>query len=337
MLIKLDIKKAYDKVDWYFLCKCLDAFGFNKQWINLVFKCIATPRISILVNGASEGFFKISRGLRQGDPLSPFLFIIMVESLGRLINRAREKALLVGIKITSNMEPITHQQFVDDTMLFGSSSHMEAYGIKNILNNYTNISDQEINTIKSNITFFNTNKELQTSILKILKFNEGEPPCKYLGLPLDKGTRSSSLWNQVVSKITNIISSWKGKWLSSTGKATLIKAVLSAMAIYQLSCMDLPASKRKEITSHIRTFFWQGLEDKARLPLIAWDKICLPKEMGGLGIKDLLIQSKALGAKLVWRMFSNPNAKWARTLFNKYLHNPDPISIFRTAHPPKGS
>lgn len=289
MLIKLDIKKAYDKVDWHFLCKCLDAFGFNKKWINLVFECIATPRISILVNGASEGFFEISRGLKQGDPLSPFLFIIMAESLGRVINWAREKGQLVGIKITSNMEPITHQQFVDDTMLFGSSSHMEAKRIKKILNNYTSISGQEINTMKSNITFFNTNNKLRTRILKILKFRAGELPCKYLGLPIDKGTRSSSLWNQVVTKITNRISSWKGKWISSTGKATLIKAVLSAMPIYQLSCMDLPASKMKEITSHIRTFFWQGLEDKARISLISWDKICLPKEMGGLGIKDLLI------------------------------------------------
>lgn len=64
MMIKLDIKKAYDKVDWHFLCKCLESFGFNKQWINLVFECIATPRVSILINGALEGFFEISSGLR---------------------------------------------------------------------------------------------------------------------------------------------------------------------------------------------------------------------------------------------------------------------------------
>lgn len=90
MLIKLDIKKAYDKVDWHFLCKCLEAFGFAKQWINLIYDCISTPRISILVNGSPVGFFNTSRGLRQGDPISPFLFILMVESLGRLLNNAKE-------------------------------------------------------------------------------------------------------------------------------------------------------------------------------------------------------------------------------------------------------
>lgn len=153
------------------------------------------------------------------------------------------------------MEPITHQQFIDDTMLFGLSSPFEAKTIKKILNSYTSISGQEINTMKSNITFFNTNKELQMRILKILQSKAGELPCKYLGLPIDKGTRSSNLWNQVVTKITNRISSWRGKWLSSTGKASMIKAFLSAMPIYQLSCMDLLASKRKEITKHIRTFF----------------------------------------------------------------------------------
>lgn len=173
---------------------------------------------------------------------------------------------------------------------------------------------------------------MQRKILNVLKYKIGELPCKYLGLPLDKGIRSSKLWDQMVSKITNRISSWKGKWLSSAGKATMIKVILSAMPIYQLSWMDLPASKRKVITKHIRTFFWQGSKDKFRLPLIAWDKICLPKAMEGLGIKDLKIQSKALGAKLVWRMYANPKAKWARTLYNKYLHNQDPISTFRTAH-----
>lgn len=119
----------------------------------------------------------------------------MVESLGRVINRARETQQLNGIKITSDLEPITHQQFVDDTMLFGLSNIIEEKGLKKILNNYSTISRQDINTLKSNITFLNTNKDLERKILNILKYKIGELPCKYIGLPLDKGIRSSKLWD----------------------------------------------------------------------------------------------------------------------------------------------
>ena len=88
MFMKLDIQKAYDMVNWRFLCKTLEAFGFSHQWINLIFKCISTTKISVLVNGSPEGFFKISRGIKQGDPLSPFLYIIMAKAFGRLIKLA---------------------------------------------------------------------------------------------------------------------------------------------------------------------------------------------------------------------------------------------------------
>lgn len=83
MIIKLDITKAYDNVDWRFLCKIMQAFGFNNQWIKLVFECISTLKFSILINGKPEGYFSSSKGIRQGDPLSPFLLIIMAEAFGR--------------------------------------------------------------------------------------------------------------------------------------------------------------------------------------------------------------------------------------------------------------
>jgi hypothetical protein len=109
MFIKLDIQKAYDMVDWRFLCKTLEAFGFSSQWINLIFQCISTTRFSILINGTPEGFFESSRGLRQGDPLSPFLFIIMAEAFGRALSKANKDGEISGIAITDNIPNITHQ------------------------------------------------------------------------------------------------------------------------------------------------------------------------------------------------------------------------------------
>ena len=109
MFMKLDIQKAYDMVDWRFLCKVLEAFGFSHQWINLIFKFISTPKIYVLINRTPKGFFKISRGIRQGDPLSPSLFIIMAKAFGREILDAYMKRRISGITVTRNVPNITHQ------------------------------------------------------------------------------------------------------------------------------------------------------------------------------------------------------------------------------------
>lgn len=109
MMIKLNIKKDYDKVDWRFLCKSMEAFGFSNQYINIIFNCIASPKISLPINGTPEGYFDISKGLRKGDPLSPFLFIFMAKAFGRAINIAHSQGKIRGIKITKGIDNVTHQ------------------------------------------------------------------------------------------------------------------------------------------------------------------------------------------------------------------------------------
>lgn len=119
----------------------------------------------------------------------------MVEALGRSISRAREASQLTGIRITSNLDSITHQQFVDDTMLYGCINLSEAQDFKLILDSYSKASGQGINPAKSAVLFFNTQASVQTSICDILNFNLGSLPYKYLGLPSDKGSGSSNLWD----------------------------------------------------------------------------------------------------------------------------------------------
>lgn len=243
MLVKLDISKAHDKVDWHFLCKCLEAFGFSKSWINLIFECISTPKFSVMINGTLEGFFSSSRGLRKGDPMSPFLFIIMVEALGRSISKAKEEGEIQGIPITSGLPSFTHQQFVDDTLLFGQGNIRETRSFKGILKSYMIASGQEVNLEKLAVFMFNIDPTSGEEICKVLEIKSGLLPCKYLGIPLDKGSRSSKLWDHLVDKIKYRINTWKGRWLSSVGRETLVKSVLAAMPIYQISCQILSSKK----------------------------------------------------------------------------------------------
>ncbi|XP_059067465.1 uncharacterized protein LOC131858288 [Cryptomeria japonica] len=213
----------------------------------------------------------------------------MAEALGRSIYRARENSQVSGIRITSNLDSLTHQQFVDDTMLYGLSNLGEARAFKQILDSYSMASRQEINPAKSEVFFFNTKLSIQKEICGILNFNLANLPCKYLGLPSDKGSGSSNMWDGVVEKIKSRVAILKGKWLSFAGKATLVKSVLVVVPIYQLSCFNLPQSKKEILNRHLRSFFWQGAEEKKRISLMAWDKICRPKSARGIGIKDIKV------------------------------------------------
>lgn len=141
MIIKLDISKAYDNVDWQFLCKIMLAFDFDKKWINGVFECISTPKFSILINGKPTCFFSCSRGIRQGDPISPFLYIIMVEALGRAIKSNQSNNLLEGVEVTTNYV-VTHQQFADDNLLLGATKVKEAIQLKMLLESFGKASGQ---------------------------------------------------------------------------------------------------------------------------------------------------------------------------------------------------
>ena len=119
MLVKLDIAKAYDKLNWQFIRRMLVAFGFGKAWVNWIMNLISLVIFSILMNGVPSNIITPMQGIYQGDPLSPFVFILMAEGLGRSIAAAKEANSKKGICGSLGGARHSHQQFVDDTMLMG--------------------------------------------------------------------------------------------------------------------------------------------------------------------------------------------------------------------------
>ena len=109
MIMRLDIAKAYDKVNWTYIKKVLIAFGFDHNWVRWVMALVTSSSFSILLNGSPSEIFLPSRGLRQGDPLSPFLFILMMEGLGRSIKHARVTGKIQGLQLSENGQVLTHQ------------------------------------------------------------------------------------------------------------------------------------------------------------------------------------------------------------------------------------
>lgn len=148
MIMQLDIAKAYDKVNRTYIKKALIAFCFDHNWVRWVTAFVTSSSFSILVNGSRFEIFIPSRGLRQGDPLSPFIFILMMEGLGRSIKHAKATSKIKGLQLTKNGHALTHQQFVDDTMLQGIPTVKEATAYKQILNVFAKATGMEVNLSK---------------------------------------------------------------------------------------------------------------------------------------------------------------------------------------------
>eukprot|EP00253_Pinus_taeda_P015690 PITA_15690 len=235
MMIKLDLSKAYDRLSWRYLRMVLEAYGFEKRWIEWIFSMISSPIFSILVNGTPTRTFNTSRGIRQGDPISPFLFILAAEGLGRIIKREIRKKKIRGLKPWGNNLAITHQQFVDDIMLFREVSIKEVRAIKEVLEIFMEALRMEINKEKSYKFIFNTPEAIKAHLTRTLGFRQGDLPTKYLGNQLDIHPTRMKNCQEVIDKIKRRLTSWSFRSLNIARRIVLLKSVLQSISIYPLS------------------------------------------------------------------------------------------------------
>jgi hypothetical protein len=156
MLIKLDLSKAFDKASWQYLRAVLESFGFDQRWVEWILNLTSSAFFSILVNGVPTWPFSPSRGIRQGDPLSPFLFVLTAEGLGRYIKSIVTDDSLKGLPLHNIQPTPSHSQFFDDTLLLNSPTAQEANKLKSILSDFTEALGMSLNLDKSKLYFFNT-------------------------------------------------------------------------------------------------------------------------------------------------------------------------------------
>jgi exonuclease III len=329
MLLKLDISKAFDKLSWEYMKAMLIAFGFDQNWVTWILNLTSSAFFSLLINGVPSKPFSPSRGIRQGDPLSPFLFIIMAEGLSRSIHAALENNLLTGLPLHGLTPPISHSQFVDDTLLMGSPTAREANSLKEILQLFSDASGLECNKDKSQIFFFNTPLPIQLHISAILGFKRSSLPSKYLGIPLIDSAHKHSSWENLLSSFSKRLSSWTFRALNLPSRLVLLKAVLQALPVYAFSVLAAPRSVLNTIRSLQRNFLWHGLNKDKKIALVSWETICKPKAQGGLGIRDPSTMNRVLSAKIWWRWLKNPTDLWAKLWRKKYASNTAENNLIR--------
>lgn len=319
MALKLDIAKAFDKVEWDFLDAVMERMGFCYQCRAWIRTCITTVTYRIMINGEQSRSIKPQRGLRQGDPISPYLYILCTEGLSRLIKQNIQNKRIHGFKASKSGPAISHLLFADDSLLFCKATMEEANNISTLLNIYQQASGQEINYTKSAISFSKgTPNSTREQIARALGISKVGGFGKYLGLPEYIGKKRKEVFQYIKDRIMNKIDSWYSKYLSPAGKEVMLKAVITAIPTYTMSCFMLPKTIIQEITKAMRRFWWSADKEKYKIPWIAWKKITASKKEGGLGLRDMMAFNKALLAKQAWRLITQPSSLLARVYKAKY-------------------
>ncbi|KAA3489007.1 reverse transcriptase [Gossypium australe] len=320
MAVKLDMSKAYDRVEWNYLEKVMLKMGFAERWVALVMKCVSTASYAVNINGIRGRVFHPTRGLRQGDPLSPYLFLICSEGLSALIRKAVGERIIKGVKASRRGPEISHLLFADDCLLFEESTKEQAIVLKVILQQYEQCSGQCVNFNKSTIFFSsNTQEGVKEEITDVLRMRCSTNIEKYLGLPSVIGKRRKSSFLILKDRVTQRISHWSSRYLSQGGKEVFIKSVLKAIPTYAMTCFLLPKSLCGELENIFARYWWQHDKGRRGIHWCQWQFMYRSKEEGGMGFRNMAKFNISLLAKQGWRIMNNTESLVAKVVKAKYF------------------
>jgi hypothetical protein len=323
MVFKIDLEKAYDNVSWDFLQACLTQNGFPPVTVKLIMYCVTSSSLSILWNGRRLSNFTPTTGLRQGDPLSPYLFVLCMEVLSRSIIKSIDDGHWQPVRLSRNGPPLSHLFFADDVLLFAKATKSQALNIASTLNRFAVYSGLKVSNIKSKVLFSsNTRRGKITSIVASTGITRTHSLEKYLGFPMIHNRLQRRDFEFLEEKIGKRLASWQHNLLNKAGRMTLVKSVLNSIPNYYMQVAWLPQSTCDYIDKTVHTFLWKGSSNKG-IHLIGWDKITKPKKLGGLGIRKAREANTSLLGKLVWDIHRNKNALWVQVLKHKYLREED--------------
>ncbi|XP_023926387.2 uncharacterized protein LOC112037802 [Quercus suber] len=317
MAIKLDLQKAYDRVNWDFLKTMLVRFDFNDTFIGWIMACISSVHFEDLVNGGKTKQFKSSRGFQQGDPFSPYLFILGQKVLSRMIE---QEPTIKGVKASIDGPAITHVMYADDIILFPKATRRDATKINECLDKYCSWLGQKLNRNKYGIFFSKLTHSLSRRPIKqVLQMKSLKQDAIYLGAPLFLSSTPSKDFKFLQDRLEAQLSSWRSKCLSWAGRCTLINSVAQTLPTYAMSIFNIPSKICDSLDATLRRFWWKPKAQDGRfLTLKAWDKLCLPKGKSGLGFKKAKDANRALLAKLAWMVASKRDSLCMMILRAKY-------------------
>ena len=311
LLVLLDFEKAFDSLEWSYMQKVLKFFGFGNdfcKWISIFYSNIKS---CILNNGHCSTYFSLERGVRQGDPLAAYLFIIVLETLSAAI---KFNPQIKGIEIDDT--EILLSQYADDSTLALDYDEKNLKEVIDILEKFQNVSGLKINVEKTEIIRLGSIKDSTETLLPEIKLNwNNKKKFTLLGITYDLNKQDITEENFIKArkKIDNLLANWTLRTLTLKGKVTIVKSLALSQLVHLL--MVLPAPK--EFLSDIQKAFFRFIWDKGR-DKIKRNIMYLPHDKGGLSVPNIELFSKTI--KLVWikkLMDINDTSPWKMLILNK--------------------
>ena len=318
MTLKIDLTKAFDSLEWSFIKDTLVGFKFPDKLINIIMNVVTTPSISVLWNGEITPEFSPSRGIRQGDPLSPYLFVLCMERLSLLIQQKLDLKLWKPLMISRDIG-LSHLFYADDVFLFGQASLANLDLIMTVLNDFGEESGLFLNRLKSTIIVpKKMNHNVRNSLTSHSGLTVSSDFGKYLGVHISPNKLRKSDYLDLLDKTTDRIRGWQAKLLNMAGRCTLIKSVLNTYPLHVMQTNILPIGVLQDLQKNVKRFLWNKVGHGHYISRTSWDQVCKPMMEGGLGIRDLRHWNLCFMAKLGWKFLTQPSKLWVKILKNKY-------------------
>ena len=309
--MKIDLLKAYDTVSWDFLFKLLDHLGFPSIFVGWVMECCTTTRFSISMDGYLHGFFEGRRGLRQGDPLSPYLFLLIMDTFSCIMDKASSDPAF-SFHPRCKEIGLHHLCFADDLIILCGGDFASCSVAKKVIVDFCSISGLLPNPNKSCFYSSGIDEGGIMQIGSMLGFVHSRPPFQYLGVPLITTRLKSEDCKRLIDRITAKIKCWTNRFLSYAGRLQLIKSVLFGIQVYWSSLFILPKRVILSIEQLMKDFLWTGPELKHSGATVAWKDLCCTNKEGGLGIKNIERWNEAAIMKLLWNLSSKKDGLWVK-------------------------
>ncbi|XP_022032257.1 uncharacterized protein LOC110933335 [Helianthus annuus] len=235
-LLKIDFEKAYDNVCWGFLLDIMGQMGFPDLWCKWIKGILASARSSVLVNGSPTFEFNCSKGVRQGDPLSPFLFLLVMEALSNILYKARMEGLFKGIQTPNNGPVISHLFYADDALVLGEWDRVNVKNVARCLRIFYLCSGLKINLQKSILYGLGVDNGSVSDMAKVIGCKPDTGPFTYLGIKVGANMNRINNWTHIFEIFDNRLSTWKAKTLSmGGGRLTLINSVLGISRLKEVN------------------------------------------------------------------------------------------------------
>ncbi|GJV01931.1 RNA-directed DNA polymerase, eukaryota, reverse transcriptase zinc-binding domain protein [Tanacetum coccineum] len=280
LIFKVDFEKAYDSVRWDFLDEVLQKFRFGNKWRMWIQSSLRSSRGFILVNGSPTEEFQLYRGLKQGDPLFPFLFILIMESLHLSFQRVVDASMFTGINLSPSVN-LSHMFYADDAVFIGHWNDSNINTLVNVLECFYRASGLRINMCKSKIMGIHVEGDLVKHAASKLGCLILNTPFVYLGAKVGGKMSRVKEWNEVMDKVVSI------------------------EVLQQLES--------------IRNRFFNGNDLGSKKAIwIKWSNVLADKAKGGLGVSSLYAINRGLMIKWLWGFYAQNTSLWVRVV--KVIH-----------------